>query len=90
MASQDGNREGSKTEGDTARGKETETVIETQRQSVEQVEEEQFNYANLSSKIILAKPDNPDYDINLIVYHSGKFKLFVIYMFCCYRGWLLP
>ena len=40
VASQDGNREGSKTEGDTARGADKETVLETQRQSVEQVEEE--------------------------------------------------
>lgn len=61
-----------KTGGETERNTnlEKDTVVETNRQSVEQVEEEQFNYATLSNKIILAKPENPDFDISLIVYHA--------------------
>ena len=63
-----------KTGGDTDRNTnvEKDTVVDTNRQSVDQVEEELFNYANLSNKIIMAKPENPEFDISLIVYHSGK------------------
>jgi hypothetical protein len=61
-----------KTGGETERldKADTATVGETNRNSVEQVEEEQFNYATLSNKIIMAKPDNPEFEITLIIYHS--------------------
>ena len=80
-----------KTGGETERltNLEKETVVETNRQSVEQVEEEQFNYATLSNKIILAKPENPEFDISLIVYHSGKLFLLQIDL-SFYRGRIRP
>lgn len=38
--------------------------------SAPEKEEEIFNYAALSQKIIMAKPENPEFDINLIVHHT--------------------
>jgi len=79
-----------KTGGETERldKADTATVGETNRNSVEQVEEEQFNYATLSNKIILAKPENPEFEISLIVYHSGKSLLFMANSPLFYRGWI--
>jgi hypothetical protein len=79
-----------KTGGETERldKADTATVGETNRNSVEQVEEEQFNYATLSNKIIMAKPDNPEFEITLIIYHSGKSSLLLANPPLLYRGWL--
>ena len=80
-----------KTGGETERldKADTATVGETNRNSVEQVEEEQFNYATLSNKIILAKPDNPEFEITLIIYHSGKSPTHPLANPpLLYRGWL--
>lgn len=38
--------------------------------SLPEKEEELFNYSSLSTKVILAKPENPEFDINLIVHHT--------------------
>lgn len=31
---------------------------------------EEFKYENISNKIILASPENPNFDISLLVFHS--------------------